>query len=225
MPYQGISDSKLPSYVQKLPEKLRKGWVAVFNGAYDKYGEKKAFLMANAWVKKQMPEKKKGFVKRSAIEFEVYTKQGFIKRSADGEDYITFVLNSTKPHRDGKMFSEKMLMAWADYINKNPNLVGDVDHLLYDRILNSGMSEDSVRNVLKGKKGIAKAVQAIYQDGKLWVKAAIDKRYKKLVEKSRGVSAEAFCEWEDDTAVDGELLGFSFNVKTTPADYLAGVKA
>jgi len=223
MPYSGINDSALPDYVKKLPDNLKKGWVQVFNASYDKYGERDAIRMANAWLKKQIPQK--SFVKRAAIEFDVDLSKGFIKRSSDGDDYITFVLNSTAPHRDGKKFSEDMLKKWADYINANPSLVGDVDHLLYDKILESGLSDEMVRDVLKNKKGIAKMVKAVYEKGKLWVKASIDKRYRKVIEKANGVSAEALCSWNNDVAVDGELLGFSFNVKTTPADYSARVIA
>lgn len=215
--------NKLPDYVKKLPENLQKGWLQVYNKVVSEEGEQMAIRMANAWLKKNMPTK--SLVKRSAVEFEVSMKNGFIKRSADGEEYITFVLNSNQPHRDGKVFSEKMLMAWADYINKNPTLVGDVDHLLYDKMENAGLSDEVVREVLRSKKGIAKMVQAVYDKGKLWVKASIDKRYRKLVENSKGVSAEAWCSWQDNVAVDGDLLGFTFNIKTTPADYHAGVKA
>lgn len=226
MPYSVNSDN-LPSYVKKLSAELIAGWVAVFNSAFEKYGEKEAFLIANTWLKKKLPQKK--MVKRSVINFQLDTTKGFIKRSRDGEDYVTFVLNSTEPHRDGKRFSEAMLKKWAKVINDNPTMVGggDVDHLLYDKIINSSISDNAAREVLRSKKGIAKMVRAIYDDGKLYVKAIIDKRYRKIVEKSRGVSAEAFCEWDDTetVALDGDLLGFTFNVNTTPADYNAGVIA
>ena len=68
-------------------------------------------------------------------------------------------------------------------------------------------------------------VQAAYSQGKLWVRAIVDKRYKKIIERAKGVSAEAFCTWDESetVALDGELLGFTFNVNTTPADYQAGV--
>ncbi len=223
MPY--TSSSKLPSYVEKLDEKLKAGWIAVFNAAFPKYGEKESFMIANAWLKKQTTEKK--FVKRAIITLELDTSSGFIKRSSSGEDYVTFVLNSTIPHRDGKIFSEPMLMKWAQKINENPSMIGggDIDHLLYDKLLDSNISDDTVREVLRSKKGIAKMVQAVYDKGKLWVRAVVDKRYKRLIEKSRGVSAEALCSWEDNVATDGELLGFTFNVNTTPADYQAGVVA
>lgn len=213
----------LPSYVKKAPEKLQRGWLQVFNTAFEKYGEKRAFVIANAWLKEKLS--KKSFVKRSAVKFEMVNDKSFIKRSSDGEDYITFVLNSVEQHVDGKSFSEPMLKKWAEYINNNPDIVGDVDHLFYDKVLSSTLSDEQIRRVLKSKRGIAKTVKAVYEKGKLWVKAAIDKRYRKIIEKAKGVSAEALCTWDNNIAVDGELLGFTFNVNTNPADSYAGVYA
>src|SRR6056297_2524612 len=110
------NSGNLPSFVQRVSEDIQKGWIEVNNASLDKYGEKKAFLMANAWLKRQLPKKRESFIKRSAVEFNLHTENGFIKRSADGNDYITFVLNSTSPHRDGTVFDEPMLQEWADYI-------------------------------------------------------------------------------------------------------------
>jgi len=222
MPYTGPDDSKLPSYIKSRSLEVRKKWVAMFNAAYKKYGEERAFIIANTWLKKQVKSRK--FVKRSALTFDVYEKRGFIKRASNGDEYITLVLNTTKAHKDGIEFTEKMLREWAEQINKNP-IVGDVDHLLYDKVLKSNMSDEQIRSVLKSKPGIAKTVRAVFQKGKLWVKAIIDKRYKRIINKAKGVSAEAFCTWEGNKATSGDLLGFTFNLKTTPADSYAGVVA
>jgi hypothetical protein len=223
MPYS-TSSTNLPEYVKKLSDKLKEGWIAVFNAAFEKYGESQALLIANAWLKKQVPARK--MIKRSVVVLDLDTSSGFIKRSRSGEEYVTFVLNSTQPHRDGKVFSESMLKKWAKTINENPTMVGDVDHLLYDKVLDSSISDETARSILKNKPGIAKMVQAVYEKGKLWVRAIIDKRYKKIVEKSKGVSAEAYISnWDGEVATDGDLLGFTFNVNTTPADYSAGVVA
>lgn len=221
MPYS-INDKNLPTYVKTKSEAIRTKWVALFNEAHKKYGEDRAFIIANTWLKKHIGGEK-GFIKRSVIHFEV-VNNSLIKRSADGEDYVTFVLSSTSPHKDGVVFTEAMLKKWEQMINANP-IVGDVDHTLYDSLLSSYLSDDMIRNVLKNKSGIAKTVKAIYDKGKLWVKAYVDKRYKKIIQKSRGVSAEALCSWADNMATDGEILGFTFNVNTNPADYLAGVYA
>ena len=78
MPYSGINDSKLPKYVKNRTEKIRVGWVSVFNKAFEKYGEEKAFIMANAWLKKQV--KSKEFIKRSIIKLEAVEGKRYIQR-------------------------------------------------------------------------------------------------------------------------------------------------
>jgi len=221
MHYNGPNDSNLPDYVKSRNEHIRSKYVSVTNSSAKKYGSDKAQLMANTWLKSQLKGKK--FVKRSAIKFNT-VNSGFIKRDRNGDEYITFVLSTTQEHYDGAKFTEGMLKDWAKQINADP-IVGDVDHKLYDKILNSNMSDDTVRNVLKGKKGIAKTLKAIYEKGKLWVRAIIDKRYSKMIKKSNGVSVEAFCDWEGSTATSGDVLGFTFNVNTNPADRNAGVVA
>ena len=221
MEYKDLNDSNLPSYVKTKSEQVRAKWVALSNESCKQYGESKALLIANTWLKKQVENK--SFVKRSVIQFDV-VNQSLIKRSSNGEDYITFVLSSIQPHRDGVVFTEEMLKKWESSINSNP-IVGDVDHSLYDQLLSSYLSDDQIRDVLRSKKGIAKTIKAIYDKGKLWIRAFVDKRYKKLIEKSKGVSAEALCSWKDKVATDGDILGFTFNINTTPADYLAGVVA
>lgn len=218
-----INSPNLPSYVKSKSEAIRKRWVALFNEAHKKYSEDRAFLIANTWLRKHLGGDSKKFVKRSIIQFDLCTDT-LIKRSDSGEDYITFVLSSTTPHKDGIVFTEEMLKGWAQSINSNP-IIGDIDHTLYEQLMSAYLSDDQIRKILKSKTGIAKTVKAIYDQGKLWVKAFVDKRYKKIIQNAKGVSAEAFCSWEDNKAVDGEILGFTFNINTNPADYLAGVYA
>jgi hypothetical protein len=213
---------KLPSYVESKPEFIKRGWEEVYCSS-TKHGEEVALIAANNWLTRQKVEPE--FIKRSLVHFDIDSSQGFIKRSLeDNEDYITLILNGTEPHKDGVQFSEAMLQKWADYINKNP-IIGDVDHSEYDKLLSSALSDDDVKTYLKSKRGIAKSVKAVFEKGKLWVRALIDKRYKKLIEESKGVSVEAIVKKENNVAVDGDLLGFTFNILTTPADSLAGVVA
>jgi len=222
MLYKGINDDRLPAYVKSRSEPVKTKWVNLFNESFKKYGSKRAILIANLWLKKQVTSK--GFLSRSTLKFDVCSENGFLSRSKDGEEFITLVLNTTDAHRDGIVFTEELLMDMARQINENP-IVGDVDHMLYKRILQSGMSDEQVKRVLKSKPGIAKTVKAIYDKGKLWVRAIIDKRYKRLIQKSKGVSSEIFySNVSGKTFNAAEILGFTFNVKTTPAEYTAGVR-
>lgn len=224
MPYKGADDRNIPRHIRILPEGLRKLWVNVFNRVFEERGEATAFIVANSIVKKRLS--KTEFVKRSIVKLELVKEDGqFIKRSDDGEEYITFKLATTSLHKDGKQNSEKFLKRTADEINSGKLFVGDIDHEFYDKIVNSTLSNDTIKNMLKNKKGIAKAIKAVYEKGKLWVKAFIDKRYKRLIEKSKGVSIEAIVNEDEDGKMDGEMLGFTFNINTNPAEYGVGVTA
>jgi hypothetical protein len=221
MPYSLKNKADLPSYVKTKDSEVMAKWVAIFNASYEKYGEEKAFILANTWLKKHLTTKR-DYVKRSFVKFEVDSSKKYISRDKNGNEYISLVLSSTNKHLDGKQFSEKTLKRWNESINVEP-IIGDVDHILYDRIINSGLSDEAIKSTLKKKPGIAKTVKSVYQKGKLWVRVYTDKRYSKLLEKVRGVSVEAACNVSDSPDKDWELLGFTFNVKTTPADPTTGV--
>jgi hypothetical protein len=223
MPYT-VDSENLPSYVKGRPREIIQRWVEIFNSIYTDNGEELAFVVANKWLKRYYETHK--YVKRCIIQMDVDSSQKFISRSDDGEEYITLVLGSTEPHKDGLVYSEELLKKWEGDINQGKlSIGGDIDHELYDKLLDSGLSDDTIRKELKSKPSIAKAFKAIYENGKLFLRALIDKRYRKIITESKGVSAEAFVKMNNNKAIDGELLGFSFNVNTTPADNFAGVLA
>jgi len=211
--------SFVPTYVKNKSPQVQAKWESIYMASHAKYGRDKAMLLSNTWLKNQI--KPKSFLKRSTIKFELAEGKTFLKRDKSGEEYVTLVLANDQPHSDGKFFTEADLKRFEKQINMN-SVVGDVDHLLYDKLLNSNMSDDMIINTLKNKPGIAKTMKAIYQKGKLWVRAFIDKRYKKIVEKSMGVSVETVC---DSTTKEWNILGFSFNINTSPAIAGAGVVA
>ena len=208
----------IPTYV---PKKHEAKWETI-NNIYGK-GNTGTFA-ANTWLKKEIA---KPVQVRQSLSFSVDKSHGrFIQRSEDGDDYVSLVLNTTDPHKDGRVFSEQLLKKWEKQINSN-GIVGDIDHEEYYKLLMSGMTDEQVKFALKQKSGIAKAIRAIYDNGKLWIRALIDKRYKNAVEKSQGVSVEAVLTEDDGAGIelDGDILGFTFNVNTSPAQYGVGVAA
>jgi len=209
----------LPSYIKNKPEEIQKKWLSIYTRVEKELGKPEALIAANGWLKRELAKQK--FLKRSVVNFEIDSSDGeFIKRSTEGDDYISLVLNTTSPHYDGRIFTEDLLRGWADYINKNP-IVGDIDHTQYDELLSGFNSDKKIIETLKNKKGIAKSLKAIFENGRLWVRAVIDKRYKKLIQNSKGVSAEAFITETDDSdkkILKADLLGFTFNINTKPAD-------
>ena len=220
MPYSGPNDSKLPSYVKKLSESNRSKWVSIFNRVHKDEGEKMAFVVANRWLKRNI--KKKTATARTShtrerVFFEVDTSKEFISRTENGEEYVSFKLADIMKDKLGVQLNENILNNWAEQINSGDAIIGDIDHENYNKLLQSNLSEEEIMRRLKEKPGIAKSLMAKVQDGVLWVKALIDKRYKRLIQKAKGVSMEALLERDEhDNLTNANLLGFTFGVKDDP---------
>ena len=221
MVYTDANDSSLPDYIQTKPSAIRARWVVIFNNVAEREGEQLAFIVANKYLKKMASE---GFIEAKSLKirklsFKLDTKDGFIKKSLNGEEYVSFVLTDTLPDGHGETYTPELLQEWADEINKGNMILGDIDHTEYDKILATEQNADAITMKLKEKSGIAKAVEAVFEKGKLWIKALIDKRYKKVLSKVKGLSLEAFIEdAKDNVATAGKLLGFSFMVNGEQAN-------
>ena len=221
MPYTQNSKD-LPSYVMKLSDANKSRWIEIFNAAYEKYGEEKALLLANTWLKRNI--KKESVVAKSTasvehLVFTVDTSSELIKRADDGEDYIDFILTDDKPDDEGVVYPPELLKKWADQINSGQLLLGDFDHEKFNVLVKQGLRPNDVMQRLKTKPGIAKMIKAVIDKGKLWVRTVIDKRYKKLIkEKAKGVSLEASLIRDDTTneIIDGVLGGFTFAINSNP---------
>ncbi len=214
MPFKGINDPSLPKYMKGRSASIKKKWIAIFNSVFVKDGESAAFVAANSWLKRQIKSKAtvaRSLSSRERITLTISDKE-LIKRSDDGEEYLTAVLATTDLHGDGKQFTPELLSNWAENINSGNILVGDVDHELYDKLSDSNISDEMFEEALKDKKGIAKAMKAVYEKGKLFVKLLIDKRYRNRIEGSKGLSVEAIVNNDSQLKTEGDLLGFTFCV-------------
>ena len=209
----------IPSYISKLPNKQKAKWSAIYGHVKDSYGSEQAMVSANTWLNSQLKPIEviaRSENSREMISFKIDTTE-LIKRSEDGEEYVTAVLTTTDTHKDGERFTEDVLKSFADSINKEP-LVSDVDHKLYDELLDSTVSTEGIMSMLKAKTGIAKTVKAIYEKGKLFVRLMIDKRYRNQIKNAKGMSVEAIINNRKDGAVsDASLLGLTFNINSNPA--------
>lgn len=221
MPYTMQSEN-LPSYVSKLPSDIKAGWIGIFNEIYKSRGEEAAFIAANAWLKRKVKvdsltgNTNKAYVIET-LHFDI--GEGQLVKNSDGEDYVDFVLTDTKVIRNGDQYPESLLMKWLEQINKGM-FVGDIDHEEYNKIAAQASTARQAAELIKNsKKGIAKSLKAIYENGKLWVRALIDKRYRQTVQKSKGVSLEAIVKRDASGKIhDGDLLGFTFVVNGEPVN-------
>lgn len=220
-------DPKVPEYVVKRGPEVEKRWISVFNQFYEIGGEAEAWLGANTWLKShivQMVTLAATVQTRERLSFTISTDGQLIKRTDSGEEYISAILADVDANRLGERHTPEVLKKWADQINANP-IVGDLDHEEYDKILSAAMTDDEVRQMFKEKKGIAKTLKAIYKDGKLWIRAVIDKRYSQAIQNSKGLSLEAVVtkDVNSNTIIDGDILGFTFGVTQSPINSRAVV--
>lgn len=220
MPYSGPNDPKLPSYVKKLSEGAQRKWISIFNATYKKDGEKVAFVVANKWLERHIKQKESMHRTENIIErvrFEVDTSQEFLQYTEGGDQYVSFKLADVFVDKYRRRLTKSLLQKWADKINEGYPILGDTDHEFSQRLAKSNLTEEEIKELSKEKPSIAKAVQAVVDNGRLWVKALIDKRYKRLLEKAKGVSLEALVNvGNDGTVLDGNLTGFTFAINQDP---------
>jgi len=215
----------IPKYVSKLTKPQQKKWGAIYGHVKSTYGKSQAIISANNWLKSQLKPVEiiaRGENVREVISFKIDTTE-LIKRSEDGEEYVTAVLTTTDKHKDGKQFTPEVLQSFANSINKNP-MVSDTDHELYDTLLDSTVDTEGIMSMLKSKTGIAKTVKAIYENGKLFVRLLIDKRYRNKIQEAKGMSVEAIINKREGGLIsDAKLLGLTFNINSNPAVPNTGV--
>lgn len=195
-----------PSYVTNKPEHIQKQWEDIYN-RYSVESPAVGLGVANKWLSNQREE----LVVRD-LSFKVDNEQ-IIQRSIGGVEYVDFLLADTIHDNYGTKYSESFLQRLADYINEHPEDIaeGDFNHDTLNQLQAQGYSKEGIKSKLKSlKQGVAKAVKAIYEKGKLYLRTVVDPRYKDKVLRSKGVSIEGSFVRSGDTFVDGKILGFSF---------------
>lgn len=213
-----VGAPELPPYIAKLDSNTQAKWYTIYKSTAESEGEDVAILASNLWLQRYLASTPSKNLTR--IQFDVdHSQPDLVTRSENGEEYISFKLADTMMDQFGVQLNDTILGKWADKINAGKLFAGaDIDHEEYDKLVALGLSPEEISERLVGKNGIAKAVQAVVEKGKLWVRALIDKRYKKIINNAKGVSMEALVTRDDDgTVVDGDLIGWTFAVNHTPA--------
>lgn len=212
---------KIPSYVSKQnPITVRK-YVAVRGLAG---GGDVGKLVADKWLKTQYDKASSNPRKVTSMKFDLVDDgMKLVKKTSSGEDYVDFVMADNLQDSSGQTIKTSVLEQWAKDINDGSGLIGDIDHEEYDYVSsNVADPEEAAGIISKMKKGIAKTIKAFVKKGKLFVRAIIDKRYRKHIEKAKGVSLEAFLDTintpEGELVTGGKLLGFTFAIKDNPVN-------
>ena len=220
MPFNLESDN-LPSYVKKQSLDIAKRWIDIFNQYFISDDEPTAWMMANTWLKRVIefhknnpPEEE---VKKEDIDLEVmnltFEPEGeeLVVRADGDEEFIDFILADVKEDEYGTSYDEDFLANLAEQINKS-GIVGDFNHDIQYRLKQMGIGISTIKERMKNKDGIAKAVRAIVDNGKLFIRTSFDKRYKNRILQSKGVSIEGAFVRDKNTNkfVGGTVFGFSF---------------
>jgi len=210
----------IPDYVAKHGDVVANEWLSVYDSFADKVGDEWALIIANQWLLTKPVVCTKDSCEPVVMSLS-FVKDGSLVKNSDGTSYVDFVLTDNGYNRQGMKVSENLMLKWVDMINnKTLKIKGDVDHKDWDTLMNNGVSKESFISTLrKFKKSFAEGVKAIYDNGKMWIRAAIKPGYEDLVAKATGVSLEADLEIDKDgVAVDGELGGFTFTINTEPVN-------
>jgi len=214
------NSKSLPSYISNLSVADRKTWITIYNQVAGKEGEQVAIIVANTWLKRRLNSI--AVVGRTnkrveSVHFEMDNSKELISRTANGDEFISFKLAEIGMDKLGVAWPEFLLTKFQNQINKGLPVYGDIDHKEMHRLINEHVPDDEIETRLREKPSIAQAVQAVFEKGKLWVKAIIDKTFKKDIINSKGVSLEAVIERDsNNNVIGGNLLGFTFGVNDDP---------
>jgi len=123
--------------------------------------------------------------------FKAEKAEEFVSRTEDGHVLHNYVLSDIWPDLKGTAPEPQVLDEWAAWINDAQPEV-DTDHQLFETLKKEhGGNVTLVERAMKFKKGVAKAVKAFVDKGKLIVSLLFDKRYNNHIDKFKGLSVEA----------------------------------
>ena len=219
MVYKTIKE--LPASIKKLPIKAQQMFLKAYNKSYINYGETTAFKIAWGIVKKQFKLVKGEWVaKGMSLNFYSFKLKNsnnfFINKASNGESYLEGILSTNDKDNDGDTFTEEALKSFAKQINEY-GIAGFITHADWDefKMKNSHLPREAfIAKARSQRKGILKTIKAVYEKGKLWIKALIDKRYVKRAKQFTRMSIEAIIpsKYNNNKVYSGgDVLGFALD--------------
>jgi cation transport regulator ChaB len=216
------SNKELPSGIQRLPQKAQSIYRESYNTMYSKHKDESVSSKI-AWnvVKQHFKKVDDHWVGKGmsaeTYTFNIDTKDDlFIQKADDGNFYIEGTLSDIFPDSDGWSFTEEALIDFANQINNLP-IFGGITHQEWQELkmkYSHLPEEEFIEKARNERKGILKTVKAIYEKGKLWIKAIVDKRYVNQIRKFNKMSLEAYVPKQMKEAgkyLGGKILGFALD--------------
>ncbi len=219
MTYQ--NNQELPSAIQTLPYQAQTIFRQSFNTSNNRYDSNIANKVAWEAVKSRFVRVGTEYVAKGLakelLSFKMdMTQEVFITKADNGDHFLEAVLSDDMKDSQGKRFTTKALKSYADQINTH-GISGFITHADWDsfKMKWSHLSPEAfVAKARSERKGILKTIKAVFEKGKLWIKAIIDKRYLKQVKKFNRLSIEAYVPSKNqvgDTYDGGYALGFAMD--------------
>jgi hypothetical protein len=212
----------ISSLVSGLPPEGVAYFTKVYNDSLERQGDDVlAFEVAWSSTKSLMREEG-GVLVANSVDFlpsKVYSfslepaEEVIIKNHSNGDVELDAVMATTEPRvSDGASFTEEALVEMAEQINKFGSTFPDVDHETISRLEKQyAFDVDGLAAALKREKGIMSSIKAVVRDGKLWIKAFLDKRYHRFHDRFKNLSIEAAAKkTKDNKLVSPRYLGFTF---------------
>jgi len=214
-------NESLPSPIQRLPYPAQTVYRQTYNISNNKHDSTIANKIAWGVVKNKFTRVGDQYVAKGLtnqlLNFEMkMSTEVFITKADNGEHFLEAVLSDDMKDSQGKRFTTKALKDYADQINTH-GISGFITHADWDsfKMKWSHLSPEAfVAKARSERKGILKTIKAIFEKGKLWIKAIIDKRYLKQVKKFNRLSIEAYVPSQNqvgDTYDGGYALGFAMD--------------
>ena len=199
--------------IKKLPIKAQNMFKTAYNASLKKHDENTSFKVAWESIKPYFHKKDGEWIAQGMgydlFTFELENKDNsmFIQQAEDGNYYMEAMLADLLPVADGWAFTEEALQDYANQINEF-GILGGITHSEYQDLMNKYShlpAEEFIAHARTERKGILKSVKAVYEKGKLWIKALIDKRYINHAKKYNKISLEAYI--PKKLQVNGKYLG------------------
>ena len=132
------------------------------------------------------------FEDKSLVSIGLEFSEPKIVMNGDTEEVmIEAVMADTSPNTEGQYFTDEELTLIANQINEEGSTLPDEGHsVLKSLVKRFGSNYEAIRAKIREEKGIFNTIKAVVKDGKLWFQAFLDKKYKDLVSKYKGISIE-----------------------------------
>ena len=144
------------------------------------------------------------FVDKSFMSIGLEFEEPKIVMNGESEEVmIEAIMADNTPNTEGQYFTDKELEEIATQINTEGSTLPDESHMILNSLAKRyGSNYDAIMHRIKEEKGVFNTIKAVVKEGKLWFQAFLDKKYKDMVSKYKGISIEVL----GDSTGSGRVL-------------------